>query len=310
MAVFTSISFDELKVWLNGYNLGALESFQGISSGVTNTNYLVATKTAKYILTIFEDSTRDELPFYLDLMTYLADRQLRCPLPIKNKSQSCISFLKNKPALLVSFLGGSERKIVEQGDCYQVGRALAHLHSKATEFPQKKANSRGLDWIEESSLLMAKDLPKEDRDIIEDECSFQRKYSSSPLPEGMIHADLFKDNILFDNDQISGMIDFYYACNDKYIYDIAITANDWCINSAGDIQDNHMEELIKGYESVRNLENIEVEALPIFLRLAALRFWVSRLYDFFNIRQGKDITTKDPNHFKSILLKRQALHIK
>ena len=135
---------------------------------------------------------------------------------------------------------------------------------------------------------------------------FQRKYYGSKLPDGIIHADLFRDNVLFDNNKISGMIDFYYACNDKYVYDIAITANDWCINDTGDIEDKKMKDLLRGYESIRALENEEVSAMPIFLRLAALRFWVSRLYDSFNIRDGKDITTKNPDHFKNILLKRQA----
>lgn len=306
MAVFTSISFDELKVWLDEYSLEALVNFQGISSGVTNTNYLVTTISAKYILTIFEDTTTDKLPFYLNLMTFLADRQVVCPLPIKNKHQSCISLLKDKPALLVSFLGGSERSLVNQDDCYLVGRALAKLHSAANDFPEKRPNSRGLNWIEETSSALSGKLSEHDLQIIDSECLFQRKYYGSKLPEGIIHADLFRDNVLFDKNKISGMIDFYYACNDKYVYDIAITANDWCINDTGDIEDKKMKDLLRGYESIRALENEEVSAIPIFLRLAALRFWVSRLYDSFNIRDGKDITTKNPNHFKNILLKRQA----
>lgn len=306
MAVFTSISFDDLKVWLDEYSLEALVNFQGISSGVTNTNYLVTTISAKYILTIFEDTTTDKLPFYLNLMTFLADRQVVCPLPIKNKHQSCISLLKDKPALLVSFLGGSERSLVNQDDCYLVGRALAKLHSAANDFPEKRPNSRGLNWIEETSSALSGKLSEHDLQIIDSECLFQRKYYGSKLPEGIIHADLFRDNVLFDKNKISGMIDFYYACNDKYVYDIAITANDWCINDTGDIEDKKMKDLLRGYESIRALENEEVSAIPIFLRLAALRFWVSRLYDSFNIRDGKDITTKNPNHFKNILLKRQA----
>lgn len=306
MAVFTSISFDELKVWLDEFSLEALVNFQGISSGVTNTNYLVTTISAKYILTIFEDTATDELPFYLDLMTFLADRQVVCPLPIKNKHQSCISLLKDKPALLVSFLGGSERSLVNQDDCYLVGRALAKLHRAAKDFPQKRTNSRGLNWIEETGSAISGNLSEHDLKIIDNECLFQRKYYGSKLPDGIIHADLFRDNVLFDNNKISGMIDFYYACNDKYVYDIAITANDWCINDTGDIEDKKMKDLLRGYESIRALENEEVSAMPIFLRLAALRFWVSRLYDSFNIRDGKDITTKNPDHFKNILLKRQA----
>lgn len=306
MAVFTSISFDELSIWLKQFNLSNLIDFQGISSGVTNTNYLINVEDARFILTIFEDTQFDDLSFYVDLMSFLSKNRFFCPQPISNKNEKYLSLLKNKPALLVSFLNGSEKEDISPDNCSRVGKALANFHLNAEKFPQKRKNTRNLSWIKTTHENLSNLLSVDDNKIIEKEFSFQENNIDDNLSEGIIHADLFIDNVLFDGDNVSGMIDLYYACTDKYIYDIAITLNDWCIDDIGEIDVGRMKAFIKGYDSLRKLEGDEVEALPTYLRLAALRFWLSRLHDFHNVRQGKDITIKDPNHFKNILIKRHS----
>ena len=306
MAVFTSISFDELSIWLKQFNLSNLIDFQGISSGVTNTNYLIVVEDARFILTIFEDTQFDDLSFYIDLMSFLSKNHILCPQPILNKNEKYLSLLKNKPALLVSFLNGSEKEDVSPDNCFGVGKALASFHLKAEKFPQKRKNTRNLSWIKTTYENLSNLLSEDDNKIIEKEFTFQEDNVDDNLAQGIIHADLFIDNVLFDGDKVSGMIDLYYACTDKYIYDIAIALNDWCIDDMGEIDIGKMKTFINGYDSLRKLEGDEVKALPTHLRLAAFRFWLSRLYDFHNIRQGESITIKDPKHFKNILIKRQS----
>ena len=306
MAVFTSISFDELSIWLKQFNLGNLIDFQGISSGVTNTNYLIVVEDARFILTIFEDTQFDDLSFYIDLMSFLSKNHILCPQPILNKNEKYLSLLKNKPALIVSFLNGSEKEDVSPDNCFGVGKALANFHLKAEKFSQKRKNTRNLSWIKTTHENLSNLLSEDDNKIIEKEFTFQEDNVDDNLAQGIIHADLFIDNVLFDGDKVSGMIDLYYACTDKYIYDIAIALNDWCIDDMGEIDIGKMKTFINGYDSLRKLEGDEVKALPTHLRLAAFRFWLSRLYDFHNIRQGDNITIKDPKHFKNILIKRQS----
>ena len=187
-----------------------------------------------------------------------------------------------------------------------MGKALANFHLKAEKFPQKRKNTRNLSWIKTTYENLSNLLSEDDNKIIEKEFTFQEDNVDDNLAQGIIHADLFIDNILFDGDKVSGMIDLYYACTDKYIYDIAIALNDWCIDDMGEIDIGKMKTFINGYDSLRKLEGDEVKALPTHLRLAAFRFWLSRLYDFHNIRQGENITIKDPKHFKNILIKRQS----
>lgn len=304
MAVFTSITFDDLNLWLQQYNLGKLLDFQGISSGVTNTNYLITTDSKKYIVTIFEDTKASELPFYLNLMAFLSNKGLSCPQPIFNNAKEYLTSLKNKPALVVSFLKGHERKNIILNDCFEVGLSLANFHVKGKNFPEKQENKRGLDWIEATFFNLKNNLIAEDIQIISNEISYQKNNIVDQLPSGTIHGDLFVDNVLFEADNVSGLIDLYYACHDKYIYDIAIAINDWCLDDDLDIELKKIKSLIDGYESIKKLDHQEVKALPKFLRLAALRFWLSRLNDFHNSREGEEVNIKDPAHFKKILLKK------
>ena len=307
MAVYTSINSNDLNDWIEKFNFKDLVNFKGISSGVTNSNYLIQMAHSNYILTIFEHNNIEELPFYIDLMTYLAKENFLCPRPIENKNGQALGLLKEKPALMVSFLDGKEKAIRSPKSCYLVGQYLAKLHLTANNFPQLNKNTRGLDWVSDMYLNLKKYLSLEDQGILELEINYHKEMDKVELPEGIIHGDLFKDNVLFLNDKVSGFIDFYYACNEKFIYDIAIAINDWCIDQDGQINKSMFLEFIKGYRSERKLTDNEQEYLNVALRLAALRFWLSRLEDFYNAKEGEITSIKDPKHFKDILLDRQAM---
>jgi homoserine kinase type II len=307
MAVYTSINSNDLNDWIEKFNFKDLVNFKGISSGVTNSNYLIQMAHSNYILTIFEHNNIEELPFYIDLMTYLAKENFLCPRPIENKNGQALGLLKEKPALMVSFLDGKEKAIRSPKSCYLVGQYLAKLHLIANNFSQLNKNTRGLDWVSDMYLNLKKYLSLEDQGILELEINYHKEMDKVELPEGIIHGDLFKDNVLFLNDKVSGFIDFYYACNEKFIYDIAIAINDWCIDQDGQINKSMFLEFIKGYRSERKLTDNEQEYLNVALRLAALRFWLSRLEDFYNAKEGEIISIKDPKHFKDILLDRQAM---
>jgi len=307
MAVYTSINSSDLNDWIEKFNFKDLVNFKGISSGVTNSNYLIQMAHSNYILTIFEHNNIEELPFYIDLMTYLAKENFLCPRPIENKNGQALGLLKDKPALMVSFLDGKEKAIRSPKSCYLVGQYLAKLHLIANNFSQLNKNTRGLDWVSDMYLNLKKYLSLEDQGILELEINYHKEMDKVELPEGIIHGDLFKDNVLFLNDKVSGFIDFYYACNEKFIYDIAIAINDWCIDQDGQINKSMFLEFIKGYQSKRKLTDNEQEYLNVALRLAALRFWLSRLEDFYNAKEGEITSIKDPKHFKDILLDRQAM---
>jgi len=307
MAVYTSINSSDLNDWIEKFNFKDLVNFKGISSGVTNSNYLIQMAHSNYILTIFEHNNIEELPFYIDLMTYLAKENFLCPRPIENKNGQALGLLKEKPALMVSFLDGKEKAIRSPKSCYLVGQYLAKLHLIANNFSQLNKNTRGLDWMSDMYLNLKKYLSLEDQGILELEINYHKEMDKVELPEGIIHGDLFKDNVLFLNDKVSGFIDFYYACNEKFIYDIAIAINDWCIDQDGQINKSMFLEFIKGYRSERKLTDNEQEYLNVALRLAALRFWLSRLEDFYNAKEGKITSIKDPKNFKDILLDRQAM---
>ena len=307
MAVYTSINSNDLIEWFKEFNPKDFVDFKGISSGVTNSNYLIMMPDLNYILTIFEHNNIEELPFYVDLMTYLVKKDFLCPKPIENNSGQALGLLKDKPALMVSFLEGKEIVTRNAKSCHSVGQYLAKLHLTTNNFPQSNKNTRGLGWMSSIYLNLKEFLPLKDQEIIELEINYHKELDKVELPEGIIHGDLFRDNVLFLNDKVSGFIDFYYACNGTFIYDIAIAINDWCIDEDGKINKIMFSEFIKGYQSERNLTDNELKYLNSVLRLAALRFWLSRLEDFHNMKDGEITSIKDPNHFKDILVDRQRM---
>ncbi|MDB4041987.1 homoserine kinase [Methylophilaceae bacterium] len=305
MAVYTSINKSELEDWLKNFSIGTLKNFKGISSGVTNTNYFVETDTTKLILTIFEENKLEELPFYLDLMRFLASKNFPCPLPVINNNNEHLTLIKDKPAVLVSFLLGAEKESITEDDCCSVGEALARLHTSAKDFSGKKKNSRNIDWISTKFNELKKRLSSSDQTIIEQEIDYQKNCLTDGLPSGIIHGDLFRDNVFFHQEKLSAFIDFYYACNDHLILDIAITINDWCSNSDGSLKKEKFDLFLNGYQSIRMLQNSELKYLNNALRLAALRFWLSRLDAYYNILESESVSIKDPNYFKKVLLNRQ-----
>jgi homoserine kinase type II len=307
MAVYTSINSSDLNEWLKKFNFENYIDFKGISSGVTNSNYVIFMPNSNYILTIFEHNHIEELQFYVDLMTYLAKENFLCPRPIENNSGQALGLLKSKPALMVSFLDGKEIAVRNSNNCYLVGQHLARLHLATNNFPQSNKNTRDLSWISDMYLKLKEYLSLEDQKIIELEINYHEKIDKVELPEGIIHGDLFRDNVLFLNDKVSGFIDFYYACNEKFIYDIAIAINDWCIYDDGKINKLLYLEFIKGYQSEKKLTDNENEYFNSALRLAALRFWLSRLEAFHDAKEGEITFIKDPNHFKDILVNRQTM---
>ena len=305
MAVYTSINKSELEDWLKNFSIGTLKNFKGISSGVTNTNYFVETDTTKLILTIFEENKLEELPFYLDLMRFLASKNFPCPLPVINNNNEYLTLIKDKPAVLVSFLLGAEKESITEDDCCSVGEALAKLHTSAKDFSGKKKNSRNIDWISTKFNELKKRLSSSDQTIIEQEIDYQKNCLTDGLPSGIIHGDLFRDNVFFHQEKLSAFIDFYYACNDHLILDIAITINDWCSNSDGSLKKEKFDLFLNGYQSIRMLQSSELKYLNNALRLAALRFWLSRLDAYYNILESESVSIKDPNYFKKVLLNRQ-----
>lgn len=305
MAVYTSINKSELKDWLKNFSIGTLKNFKGISSGVTNTNYFLETDTTKLILTIFEENKLEELPFYLDLMRFLASKNFPCPLPVINNNNEYLTLIKDKPAVLVSFLLGAEKESITEDDCCSVGEALARLHTSAKDFSGKKKNSRNIDWISTKFNELKKRLSSSDQTIIEQEIDYQKNCLTDGLPSGIIHGDLFRDNVFFHQEKLSAFIDFYYACNDHLILDIAITINDWCSNSDGSLKKEKFDLFLNGYQSIRMLQSSELKYLNNALRLAALRFWLSRLDAYYNILESESVSIKNPNYFRKVLLNRQ-----
>lgn len=302
MSVYTVIDADELRAFLASYSVGDLVAYEGISSGIENTNYFVTTEEGEFVLTIFEQHKADELPFFLDLTAFLSEHEIPCAHPIADNNGRYLEHLKDKPAALVQRLAGHSLEEPSADHCAQVGSALARLHVASRGFDQQRTNPRGPHWWRESINQLKGHISSEDETILSEEIEYQAGYARKMLPQAVIHADLFRDNVLFHKDRLSGLIDFYYACTDALLYDLAVTINDWCVTTDGSLDETRTDSLIQAYQLVRPLENEEREAYTVMLRAGALRFWLSRLYDLHFPREGEITHTKDPETFKHILL--------
>ncbi len=311
MSVFTSVNNQQLQAWLQDYSIGELVELKGISSGITNTNYFVTTTQSKYVLTLFEHNTIDELPYFIDLMHHLSTHGVPCPDPISNKAGVNLHMLNGKPAVLISCLNGQDITAPTSVHCAEVGRVLAQMHQAGQSFVsqysgQAHQNPRGADWRNQTAQKVMAHLSADDQKLLTETLAFQAGLDTSALPKGIIHADLFRDNVLFDGDKVGGLIDFYYACHDVLAYDLAIVANDWCVQADGQLDTAKVDALLQAYQAVRPFEQAEHAAWNGLLRIAALRFWLSRLYDQIYPQAGELTHAKDPNHFKNILKLRTA----
>ncbi|HET9121916.1 MAG TPA: homoserine kinase, partial [Acidiferrobacteraceae bacterium] len=294
-----------LEHFLQDYAVGTLRDLQGIAAGIENTNYFVWTDQAQLVLTVFEKLPETELPFFLDLKAYLARHGFACAEPIARRDHGYIGHLHGKPAALVRRLFGASVHEPTPHHCREVGQTLGRLHTLGQEFPGRRDNDRGPHWWRQTATALHGRLSADDDATLRAELRFQSLYRFADLPRGLIHADLFRDNALFQQDALSGVIDFYYACTDVLLFDVAIAVNDWCVAGDGTLSWPHAEALVAGYRSIRAPTPIEHGAWPVLLRAAALRFWLSRLYDLHFPRAGEITHTKDPAVFGRILRARQ-----
>ena len=309
MSVYTPVSEAELSQWLGVYSVGRLVACEPIQAGIENTNYFVTTTQGRYVLTLFERLPAEELPFYINLMAHLARHGIPCPAPIADLSDQFLQRLKGKPAALVSRLPG--RSIERPGavECGELGALLARMHLAARSYAGYLENPRGPRWWRFAAREVAPFLDAAGQDLLERELAFQAEHRFPDLPRGPVHADLFRDNALFEAGRVSGVIDFYFAGVDTFLYDVAVCVNDWCLRdpAAGPQLDaERTGSLLGAYHAVRPFEDREQDAWPVVLRAAALRFWLSRLHDFHRPRPGMLVHAHDPEHFRRILEARIA----
>ncbi|MFS8145398.1 homoserine kinase [Rhizobium sp. R635] len=298
MAVYTDIAEDDLKWFLTEYDAGSLLSYKGIAEGVENSNFLLHTSKAPLILTLYEKRVeKSDLPFFLGLMQHLSARGLSCPLPLPRRDGALLGSLSGRPAALISFLEGMWLRKPEAKHCREVGRALAAMHVAGEGFALKRPNALSIDgWraLWEKSEERAGEVEAGLQSEIQNELDFLSAAWPGELPAGVIHADLFPDNVFFLGDELSGLIDFYFACNDLLAYDVSICLNAWCFEKDGAYNITKGMAMLEGYQSVRPLSEAEIAALPVLSRGSALRFFLTRLYDWLTTPEGAMVTKKDP----------------
>ena len=306
MSVFTPVTPEQFSAWLKRYCVGPLVQMQGIAAGIENTNYFVTTTGGRYVLTLFEKLTPIELPFYLGLMAHLAQHGIPSPAPATDLDGRLFSELNGKPAALMSRLQGDAVTAPTPAHCGEVGDALADMHLAGQSYPGRLDNPRGPRWWRETAPKVSPFLNAGSAALLRSELEFQARHRREDLPRGPIHADLFRDNVLFEGSRIGGVIDFYFAGIDCLLFDVAVTLNDWCVHPGGEIDALRAHALLAAYHARRPFTPPEREAWPMLLRAAALRFWLSRLYDFYLPRPGELVHAHDPEHFRRILKLRIA----
>ena len=301
MSVFTPVTPEQLSAWLKHYCVGALVQMQGIAAGIENTNYFVTTTGGSYVLTLFEKLTPMELPFYLGLIAHLAQHGIPSPAPATDLKGRLFSELNGKPAALMSRLQGEAVTAPKPAHCSEVGNTLADIHLAGQSYQSRLDNPRGPRWWREAAPKVSPFLDAEGAALLHSELEFQALNRREDLPRGPIHADLFRDNVLFAGSRIGGVIDFYFAGIDCLLFDVAVTLNDWCVRPRGEIDTPRAHALLAAYHARRPYTAAERDAWPVLLRSAALRFWLSRLYDFYLPRPGELVHAHDPEHFRRIL---------
>ena len=314
MSVFTPVTVDEARAFMTPYCLGDIIDFQNIAAGVENSNFFVTTTLGRYVLTIFEKIPRADLDFYMGLMAHLSRVGIPCAAPLVDHHKQILQTLKNKPAALVTRLNGNDIAHPQPKDCFAVGAALANMHQAATGFSLKMTNWRGLSWWREYASALQPHLSDRENTALDLELKYQANFDSLDLPRGIIHGDLFRDNILWEekhDGHVPQMIDFYFACEDQLLLDVAITANDWCLEisayPAAALNANNTHALLTGYASVRAFTPAEQAAWPQVLRAAALRSWLGRL-GYYHFPRDSELTHPKDHPFSERLLAYHASH--
>jgi homoserine kinase type II len=300
MAVFTRVTEADITAWLANYSLGALLELQGIPAGIENTNYFVTTGNGRFVLTLFEKLSANDLPFYLNLMAHLARHGIPCPAPVADRSNRFLGELNGKPACIVSRLSGKSVMQPTAAHCAAVGAMLGQMHVAGQSFGDVMPNPRGAAWRNEAAQQVKRFLPTEDAALLESEVALHAEPPQN-LPRGVIHADLFRDNVLMDGERVGGLIDFYFACTGNLLYDVAITVNDWCMGPDQRLDPERTQAMLRAYHTARPFTTEETTLWAKTLRVAALRFWISRLYDLHLPRDAEMVKPHDPDHFKRIL---------
>jgi homoserine kinase type II len=305
MAVYTDIASDDLGALLADYDIGTPTSFKGIAEGVENSNFLLSTDRGRYILTLYEKRvSADDLPFFLALLDHLAARGIACPQPVRARSGATWTRLKDRPAALLTFLDGVSLSRPRAGHCAAAGAALAALHTAGADFAPRRANTLSLaSWRRLARVVQSRadEIEAGLSVLISDQLEALEDSWPVDLPSGVIHADLFPDNVLFVGSAVSGLIDFYFACDDFHAYDLAVTLNAWCFDAGGRFSRAKSQSLISAYARKRSLSPREIAALPTLARGAALRFLLTRLQDWLDQNPSALVRPKDPREFAARL---------
>ena len=306
MAVFTAVSLDDLSQWIKQFPLGRALALQGISSGIDNSNFFLTTERGEFVLTIFENLGFEQLPFYVQLMRHLAERGIPVPAPVPNADGELVVTLHGKPAIIVSRLSGASQMDPQPPHCAEVGSMLARMHLAGRDFPLVQPNLRGLDWITATAPTVLPLVSRPEAELLHNEVRFQTDFAATAtyaaLTRGPVHADLFRNNVMFEGERLSGCFDFYFAGVDTWLFDVAVTVNDWCVDLASGVLDEaRVQALLAAYHAARPFTPQEHAAWLPMLRAGALRFWLSRLYDLHIPRAAELLTPHDPTHFERIL---------
>ncbi len=318
MAVYTEVSFEEADTLGQTLGLGKLLAIEGCKGGIENTNYFIDTEGGRFVLTVFERLGFQQLPFYLALMKHLAVRGIPVPDPAQDAAGVYLHALHGKPAAIVNRLSGASVLAPDTSHCEAAGAMLAHMHLAAADFRCSQPNLRGLAWWNDTVPLVLPHLDADQRNLIQGELAYQNHIAASArytaLPRGAIHADLFRDNVLFVDGKmeqpggqpnLSGFFDFYFAGTDSWLFDVAVALNDWCVDLAsGACDPQRSQAFLSAYGKVRPLLAAEYQLLPAMLRAGALRFWLSRLWDYHLPRAASMLQAHDPTHFERVLRQR------
>lgn len=306
MAVFTPVTEEQAALLMSQLGLGELTELRGIEGGIENTNYFASTDLGEYVLTLFERLNHEQLPFYLYLMKHLAEKGIPVPNPAANQDGDILHTLCDKPAAVVNRLLGKSQLSPQAIHCTAVGAMLAQMHLAGEDYNRNQPNLRGLAWWNDTVPVVLPYLEEDQARLLQSELAFQNHIAQGAayqaLPKGPVHADLFRDNVMFEGEKLTGFFDFYFAGNDTWLYDLSVCMNDWCIDlNSGEHAPERALAMLNAYQELRPLRSAERQLLPAMLRAGALRFWISRLWDFHLPREASMLKPHDPTHFERVL---------